>query len=216
MKKLLLTATVAVCMPASASAAQLIVNGGFEAPTVDDPCCITSPPTAIPGWTATPDVNVVNGTFSSNPGGTNLAYEGLQYLDLVGQSGMGSISQTFNTVIGQTYDISFAYSHNLFSGTQGATADFSVGDLIGSLSHSSGSNSDLDWMIFTGSFTATDRSTTLTFTNLTGGPNEGVLLDAVSVQGAVPEPATWALLILGFGVVGGAMRQRSRKTLSLA
>ena len=28
---------------------------------------------------------------------------------------------------------------------------------------------------------------------------------------AVPEPATWALMILGFGAVGGAMRRRSAK-----
>lgn len=29
--------------------------------------------------------------------------------------------------------------------------------------------------------------------------------------GAVPEPGTWAMLLLGFGVLGGAMRRRSRK-----
>ena len=29
--------------------------------------------------------------------------------------------------------------------------------------------------------------------------------------GAIPEPATWAMLVLGFGVLGGAMRGRSRK-----
>lgn len=28
------------------------------------------------------------------------------------------------------------------------------------------------------------------------------------ISGAVPEPATWALLILGFGLIGGAMRRR--------
>jgi hypothetical protein len=28
-------------------------------------------------------------------------------------------------------------------------------------------------------------------------------------QGAVPEPSTWALMILGFGAVGGAMRRRT-------
>lgn len=29
-----------------------------------------------------------------------------------------------------------------------------------------------------------------------------------SLAGAVPEPATWALMILGFGAVGGSMRRR--------
>lgn len=30
----------------------------------------------------------------------------------------------------------------------------------------------------------------------------------IEVSGAVPEPATWAMMIIGFGVVGGAMRRR--------
>jgi hypothetical protein len=37
------------------------------------------------------------------------------------------------------------------------------------------------------------------------GPN--FLFDAAG-GGAVPEPATWALMILGFGAIGGAMRRR--------
>lgn len=32
----------------------------------------------------------------------------------------------------------------------------------------------------------------------------------------VPEPTTWALLILGFGIIGGAMRQSRRTTVSFA
>jgi len=35
-------------------------------------------------------------------------------------------------------------------------------------------------------------------------------LDNVQVSGAVPEPASWALMLGGFGVVGGAMRSRKR------
>jgi opacity protein-like surface antigen len=35
---------------------------------------------------------------------------------------------------------------------------------------------------------------------------------AISFGNAVPEPATWALMILGFGAVGGAMRRRQVKT----
>ena len=34
--------------------------------------------------------------------------------------------------------------------------------------------------------------------------------------GAVPEPSTWALLILGFGAIGGAMRSRRRVKVSYA
>lgn len=44
---------------------------------------------------------------------------------------------------------------------------------------------------------------------------EGGQLFFLSAQGAVPEPQSWALLIAGFGVVGGAMRRR-RTALSFA
>lgn len=36
------------------------------------------------------------------------------------------------------------------------------------------------------------------------------------VNNAVPEPATWAMLISGFGLVGGMMRRRRRAALALA
>lgn len=57
-----------------------------------------------------------------------------------------------------------------------------------------------------------DRATaTLSF--LAHGTPEGVppfsLLDGVSGT-AVPEPATWALMVGGLGLVGGALRSRRR------
>lgn len=200
------SALAAFALPASA--AQLIVNGGFEAPLAPPPCCTTTPPTPIPGWTVTTgDVNVVTGTFASTNG--NLAYEANQYLDLVGQSGSGSMFQTFNTIAGKTYTLSFAYSHNVFS-VGAASAGFSVDGLMGTVSHNTGNSNGLDWQVYTNTFVASGNSATLTFTNTAGNQVGGVFLDAVSVTGAIPEPATWAMLILGFGLVGGAMRRRTR------
>ena len=205
--KVMLVSSVVCLAPTSLSAAELLTNGGFEAPVVASPCCITSPPTAIPGWTATPDVNVVNGTFSSSAG--NLAKEGNQYLDLVGQANGGTISQSFATVVGQVYALNFWYSHNLFAGLPSASARLSAAGLSDSITHSGGNNGDLAWQYYSNSFTATSASTTLLFVNTVGGQNEGVLLDGVSVM-AVPEPSTWAMLILGFGLLGTGMRRRSQ------
>jgi hypothetical protein len=34
-------------------------------------------------------------------------------------------------------------------------------------------------------------------------------IDGTPVPGPVPEPATWAMMVIGFGAVGAAMRRRS-------
>jgi len=46
------------------------------------------------------------------------------------------------------------------------------------------------------------------------GSTDG-LLTISAVSGAVPEPATWAMLLAGFGAVGGSMRRR-RMTMRFA
>jgi hypothetical protein len=49
--------------------------------------------------------------------------------------------------------------------------------------------------------------------NLTNYPGQdgSYSLSISSVGGAVPEPATWAMMLLGFGFVGGAMRTAKRR-----
>ena len=58
---------------------------------------------------------------------------------------------------------------------------------------------------------------TLDVTGFSGGP-QSLSVDAKYGLGvaAVPEPATWAMLIAGFGLVGGAMRRRTRTSVSYA
>ena len=216
MLRLMLAASAIALIPASASAADLITNGSFEDPEISNACCNTVPPDALPGWTVNSgNVNVVNGTFASGAG--NLAYLGEQYLDLVGQGGIGSIEQTVSTVAGQAYNLTFAYSHNLFSGLASASASFAIDGLNGIITHVGGSNTNLNWVTYSGSFVASGSSATLNFTNLTGAGNEGIFLDAVSLNAvAVPEPSVWLTLLLGFGALGGAMRAARRKQAMLA
>ena len=48
-----------------------------------------------------------------------------------------------------------------------------------------------------------------------GGEPPYALLDGVSLAGGVPEPSTWAMILLGFGGIGFAVRAR-RKTVAVA
>jgi hypothetical protein len=55
-----------------------------------------------------------------------------------------------------------------------------------------------------------------TFTGITlASGSNSFEIDRLAVSGAVPEPATWAMMIAGFGFIGGTMRVR-RRTLSFA
>ena len=59
------------------------------------------------------------------------------------------------------------------------------------------------------------RTNAMTFDNFgTFGVIDGSTLQGLTYQptGAVPEPATWGLMILGFGMIGAAARSRKVKT----
>lgn len=45
------------------------------------------------------------------------------------------------------------------------------------------------------------------------GPNQSYLLK-LGFNGAVPEPATWAVMVAGFGMIGGAMRRRRKAAVA--
>lgn len=206
-----LLATAAIMFAAgSADAANLIVNGGFENPTVpnNDYANVNVHIPSIPGWNST-NVDIVNNFLGFG------AYQGMNWLDLVGFGSTGSISQTFNTVSGRRYLLTFAYSHNSLGGLGSASGLVSVGNLSRTVTHSTGNASNPDYQIFSRTFTATGPTSTLSFVTTAGGGNAGLALDAVSVS-AVPETATWAMLIGGFGAMGCALRTRRRSALATA
>lgn len=212
-------AAIAFCAAGKQARADLIVNGGFEFNPVagfyENYGTFSNNPYTGPffqGWTIT--LNNVDLVNPLAPGAWNApAYEGSYLLDLVGYGNTGAISQTFNTLPGQQYLLQFAFGNNPGS-TSSASANvdvFGSGSLLSAvIFHNTSASGNLNWTIYSGAFVANSESTTLNFNNVLGGSNGGILLDAVQVS-AVPEPATWAMMILGFAGLSLVAYRRSRK-----
>jgi hypothetical protein len=203
-----------LCLTGPIAKANLIVNGGFEQPVLGTGVFFQNETTSFLGWTVAPNnVDIVNPTV----GWGAPAAEGNQVLDLVGYGATGGIASTsFATTIGTKYFFGFAYANNL--GFPGASASYNVFDasnnslLGGTVSHSTSVTGNLNWNFVTSSFVADSTTSNLQFTEILGGNNAGILLDAVEVS-AVPEPSTWAMMILGFLGVGFMAYRRNNKAM---
>ena len=205
--KLIIASSIMLAAAAPA-AANLLVNGGFEASS--------APTTTPPGWF---NIGHQDGVISYAAFSTP-AYEGLYYYDIGGfgapTPAIGDgIAQTVATVSGSNYVLTFGYSGE---NTNGVTTVLDV--LIGSqLSQFTilGNSSGVFQKPFTTvslNYLATGLFTTIAFTISSSsqiGFNDP-LVDGASfalAQPGIPEPASWALMIGGFGLVGAAMRRRA-------
>jgi len=212
-----ITIAAAAVMLASASAVQAaptITNGDFEA----------SAPGSLPAsWVVTPGNEIITiAGFQYGPccGAFGTPAQLANQFASFGPGNFANIStlqQTFGTVIGRTYTVSFDYGV-LGSGPQTIFASiFGAGPTaIAGLSATRSANANLGTTFGNYGFTfvADSTSTTISFNvDRTTDSVDGIL-DNVAV-GAVPEPASWALLILGFGVLGSALRRRGGKQVAL-
>jgi choice-of-anchor C domain-containing protein len=206
MKKFILGLAALAALPSGANAAAFI-NGSFETgPAAGSFITLNNGSTAITGWT------VVGATGASVDyiGSYWQNGDGRHSVDLNGSGPVrGAVQQTFDTLAGATYLVKFLMSGNPaglpvikelnVSATGNATARYTFDTATTSLAA-------MGWVSQTYKFIATGSSTTLKFAS--GDPGSfGAAVDGVSVV-AVPEPATWAMMIGGLALAGMQMRRR--------
>ena len=196
--------------------ANLIQNGGFEDISGSNAIGNYGSTStwqiysSIPDWDASRNMEIWTNNFIVP------AYEGFNILELNGHPGTGngafSIFQSFATVVGQEYELSFAGRKR-----QDSTEEFSVsvGTLVGTNLENLALDYDIDshefgtWTEFNYIFQATDILSTLRFTSLDRiDDTTGNLLDDVSIV-SVPEPSIIALLAAGLFGIGFVRRRQS-------
>lgn len=213
-------AALALFVAASAAAAPF-QNGSFENHAGGErkgfgDVMLSNGDGSITGW-------VVTGSNIDYLGSYWVAADGTFSLDLNGVD-QGGIAQTFDTVPGQPYLVTFVLAGNPDAG--GPVKSIQVQASGGSASTYSfdttgHSVTSMGWTGQTYTFTATSTSTTLGFSSLetgAGGPalDNVVVAPLVPTGGnvyTVPTLSTWAGLLLLAGLLGTALWwQRGRET----
>jgi len=127
----------------------------------------------------------------------------------------GALTQMINGLtVGQTYTLSFDWAAGQYADRSGDTTEKLVinfgTDSFTTTTLSKPSHGFNGWYSVAHSFTATSTSQVLSFLSIgtPAGMPPVALLDSVSLQGSVPEPASWAMFIGGFALIGAAARKR--------
>jgi len=136
----------------------------------------------------------------------------------------GGITQSITNLAAGSYALSFYLSGNPDGGPSTKTVEVTIGGVVVPFSYTvTGANSrtNMNYELNTVNFTLNSPTTIpLSFRSLDGegSPYGGVIGDvSISQISAIPEPTTWAMMIIGFCGLGMmAYRRKSKAALRLA
>jgi hypothetical protein len=220
LKVLLLSGALALTAASAEAATVFTDNFNSDTPRLNSPgdafFTSTSPATNIPNPAS---IDIIgsgpNGDMFDLPAGKGHGY----YVDLDGSTGSGnepsSGQLTYNSTFAPgKYVLTFDLAGNQ-RGAGASTTEVLAGEGRATNYTLSSATPFTQETIY---FTATAANDKLVFNEI--GPNfasdqQGNLLDNVSVS-AVPEPATWAMMLLGFFGMAFAIRSNRRSTLRVA
>ena len=228
LRNLLITGIIGACaMPAMA--ANLLTNGGFESGSLAGWTQAIAPSSNGTGGVYANGANApISGQSTAlNAGGGNFVY-------LTGQGGPGAyeIRQSFTLASAQTVTIKFDHFANNYGGQvfdgngldpfAGPAVQFALVDLIAAstgafstagqiqsfYSGADGGTNPNPWTSYSFNVSLAAGSYAIRFAQADNQLFFTQGVDNVFVGGAVPEPASWAMLIAGFGLVGASARRR--------
>lgn len=194
-------------LSATASAANLLVDGSFE--SITQAAGTWNTYTSVPGWTVTK----ANGSATStglevrnNVAGT--AEDGHNFIELDGYEN-DAIKQSFATVVGHEYEVSFWFADR--AGVAASSLGFLANVTSGASSSGTGFGAIGDngsaWHLITLDFVAGSTSSIFSIKGTGTSDSLGTSFDNFSVI-AVPEPGTMGLFAAGLAMLGLSARRR--------
>lgn len=178
----------------------------------------------VNGWGITVGSNVVDLDGTAGPGRltskASFAFNAGDVIRLdfdLGGAQRGSSSDNYYAgfEFGAMVDM-IDYGFNFFGSDSIALAGLNSTTGVSTSTSVAGSDPITTRSIF---FTAGNAGSLNFYVGTSSSDNVGPLLDGVRLNitpGAVPEPASWALMIGGFAIAGAAMRRRSAAAVSFA
>jgi hypothetical protein len=191
------------CAQAASAAVVLQDNFDTDTATLNWPGDATFTSIPAPGnVNGSPSVDLVG----ASDGFGSLAYSG-NSVDLDGSTGTGFSPageiQSVASLGTGTYTVSFELAGNM-RGAPAQNLTVSVGGQSQTFSVPASDGYSLKTLTFS------NASGQVSFTDDGPATQQGMLLDNIVVS-SVPEPATWEVMLMGFGGLGAAMRNKRRK-----
>lgn len=204
-------AAVIILLSSASAHANLIINGSFEADAQAAGTWNIYPNLA--GWTGGSNgIELRNNVAGS-------AYDGSNFIEL-DTTANSSATQNIGTTLGTVYNLSFAYSPR--TGVASTSNGIEVfWDGVSQGTFTGFTNANTAWALESLNVTGTGFDT-LEFaavgtSDSYGGSLDAVSLTTASLTTAVPEPSTWAMMLMGFCGLGLiAYRWKNRTASAVA